>query len=166
MHANAQCEWVWKMYVKFIWVVFIVNLSMALLSILMYSIFGNGQFEVKCLYHPFRFMWVKRQSTIFYFHPFDNKFSSIYTKKKFSLPWNQTSLLGYFGELFLSFIIGGAYLSSNALFLLTFISMCLHHQAFLQIFRDLTLDLDHCNENRTDKKLLFKLIDFHYTVKR
>lgn len=83
----------------------------------------------------------------------------------FSLPWNQTSLLGYFGEITSVMTFTGVYLILNGTFLLLFTSICLHHRAFYKIIKQSIDKLNLSEEHRCDAKFLCDLIRFHITIK-
>lgn len=84
----------------------------------------------------------------------------------FSLPLDQRTPLGYFGEvcLFTSGIL--TCLLANGALLLLFVSVCWHHQAFYEMFRHSVRKLNVPNEYQNDAELLCQLIRFHILVKR
>lgn len=84
----------------------------------------------------------------------------------YRLPWDCSTPMGYFGELVYHVITGEAYLFSNAAILLLFIAMCMHHQAFCKMHDVELLELDSLEKQRSDKKCVYELIEFHVTVKR
>lgn len=51
-----------------------------------------------------------------------------------SLPWDQSTMTGYFGEIFYVIAIIQAYMFMNGSILLLFVSICLVHQAFSKMF--------------------------------
>lgn len=61
--------------------------------------------------------------------------------------------------------LGEIFLIQNSAFLLLFISLCVFHRAFYQMFSHTLKKLDHRNENQDDEKFLCDLIRFHNTVK-
>lgn len=83
----------------------------------------------------------------------------------FRLPWNQTTPIGYFGEIWLSTWFAGCYFFMNGVVFLLFISMCLHHQAFYRMLKHSLNAFDYPNEKRNDKRMLCKLIRFYNTVR-
>lgn len=85
----------------------------------------------------------------------------------FSLPWDQTTAMGYIGELAFSMPIGLGYFSINGGFLLLFISICQHHQAFYKIFEQSVNKLTRSNDenNRCDARVLCNVIRFHIKIK-
>lgn len=85
--------------------------------------------------------------------------------KNNSTPWDQQSLLGYFGDVCFIELFSHMYLFVNGAFLLLFISLCVHHREFYEIVRYLALQLDHADTQRNDKKLLCQLIRFHASAK-
>lgn len=87
----------------------------------------------------------------------------------FSLPWNQTTLYGYYGELVTITTVGNVYAAITFTLSLFFVSICLHHQAFCKMFK---LWVDAWNEDRgnyendsKDEQFLCDLIRFHIEVK-
>lgn len=81
-----------------------------------------------------------------------------------SLPWDQYTGLGYFYEIIFDFISSSDYMLLNGLLCISFISLCLFHSTFYQMFRHSVQRLDR-NENQNSEKLLSDLIHFHTTVK-
>lgn len=77
-----------------------------------------------------------------------------------SLPWDQSSYVGYFGEIFFTILFAYGYLILHGVSLILFISMCLHHRAFSEIFKRLIDAARQCDENS-----LHDLIGFHLTAK-
>lgn len=83
-----------------------------------------------------------------------------------SLPWNQNDLIGYFGEMCFSVMAANFYMSFNGAIEIIFVSMCLHHRAFLNMFQHYLLIFDTSDEHRNDEIHLCNLIRFHIMVKR
>lgn len=83
----------------------------------------------------------------------------------FSLPFDQQTLLGYFGEEALSIFTAEFYLIVNGSILLLFIGICLHHQAFFKIFHHGVSKLNHFHEDQNDEQLLCELVQFHILAK-
>lgn len=85
----------------------------------------------------------------------------------FSLPWDQSTLWGYFGEICLIIPIFLAYMIPNNALLMMFTSMCYYHRGFYQIFQHtvdkLATEVSAKNENC--EKTICKLIRFHISVK-
>lgn len=77
----------------------------------------------------------------------------------FSVPWNQTTLIGYLGEEFTILSGGGAYMVGLGVVLLLFVSICMHHQTFCKIFEHM-IDESNCREkeNRNDERFLCDLM--------
>lgn len=76
------------------------------------------------------------------------------------MPWNQTTLLGYFGESFIVAVDCTSYLFTTGVFLLLFLSLCIHHQAFHKMFKHSIDTLNQCDKNCCDEKYLCGLIRF------
>lgn len=79
----------------------------------------------------------------------------------FSFWWNQKTPIGYLYEICVLNMIAMAYLFCNASFLLLFISMSLHHNAFYHMFGHTISKLGK-GDNRT---VLLELIKFHSSIK-
>lgn len=98
-----------------------------------------------------------------------NKINTILRRKQFlfipSLPWDQTTLLGYFMETIYSNLILQAYYFYNGAVLIPFISICTHHQAFAKVFRHLLQELERSDENGRAGHIR-KIIHFHNAIKR
>lgn len=85
-------------------------------------------------------------------------------KSLFRLPWNQDTLLGYLAEIVSIVVTDEAYLLTSGAVLLLYISMCLNHRAFYDMFQYLLKDPPNRQQNH--RKLLCDVIRFHTTVKR
>lgn len=83
---------------------------------------------------------------------------------KHSLPWDQTTAIGYIGEVCFQIMMGEGYLFSNGALLLLLISMCWHHQAFYKMFRHFVCEIDSKEKNA--KLKLCELVRFHILVRR
>lgn len=93
------------------------------------------------------------------------EFRTSISSKFHSLPWNQQAVIGYALEIFFDIIVAETYLTVNGVFLLLFISMCFHHQAFHRMFRHSLIKFEGSDEQRIDKKQLCNLINFHLETK-
>lgn len=102
---------------------------------------------------------LKIVSQIYFFFQFDE--IDCFSSCNFSLPWNQSTPMGYVGELCFSIWVGFGYFFANGAFLLLFISMCLHHQAFYGMFRHLVEKLKRPKKNRCDAQFLCDLVRFY-----
>lgn len=85
---------------------------------------------------------------------------------KFSLPWDQTTLVGYVKELGFLIATGFGFFSCYAAFLLLFISICQHHQAFYKMIKHSVNKLKRSDQNRCGPKFLRDLMRFHISIKR
>ncbi|XP_055296841.1 odorant receptor 22a-like [Sitodiplosis mosellana] len=135
--ANNKSEWFWKMYIKFVLGGFPVIIAVSSIGSVLVCFLLNGHLDVTQLFRPFRFI----------------------------LPWDQSTLLGYFGEIIFIIISLEFYLVYNGVILLSFVSICLHHQAFNKMLRHSLRKLERPAENRNDREFLCKLIDFHNSIK-
>lgn len=83
-----------------------------------------------------------------------------------SLPWNQTTAIGYFGETCMGAMIGYALTTFSGSLLIFFISMCLHHRAFRQMFDHSLQKFNRSVKKKPEStKFLCNLIRFHSLVK-
>lgn len=83
-----------------------------------------------------------------------------------SLPWNQTTVLGYLGEIGFIMFSAKAFMITNGVLLMFFVSICRHYGAFYQIFKHSIGKLTHSDRNnRCDKAILCDLIRFHISIK-
>lgn len=91
-----------------------------------------------------------------------------------SLPWDQSTLLGYFLEQMFYIVMCIAYFSVIGSLLIPFMSICIHYRAFYQIVRHLidqwntcsTVEKHRSSNFSNDQKFLFDLIRFDVSFKR
>lgn len=83
----------------------------------------------------------------------------------FSAPWDQNTPIGYLFEISFSTSAGECYFIINGAVLLIFISVCLHHQAFYQMFLHSINEFDRLQNKRNGKQHLCELIKFHCNTK-
>lgn len=133
----------------------IVNVANASLISVFYCWFANGSLNVDEFLHPIPIMYVD----------FISQVSLSQTRGIFSLPWNQTTLLGYSGEIASIMIFSVTFFLSNGLFLLLFISLCIYHGTFYEIIARARDEFNRHNKNRCDTKFLGDLIQFHASIK-
>lgn len=84
-----------------------------------------------------------------------------------SLPWNQTSLLGYFAETCFEIIAGMTYYLINGVMMLLYISLCIHDQAFYHMVKH-SIDkwtLTNDKNDGNNEQFLRNLIRFHISAK-
>lgn len=82
-----------------------------------------------------------------------------------SFPWDQSTPLGYFGEVCFSILPGEAYIYINGMLALLFVSLCLLYRAFYERFQYTLNQLKRPDKRRNDRKLLCNLIQFHKSIK-
>lgn len=83
-----------------------------------------------------------------------------------SLPWDQMTHWGYFGEIGFSLGIVVASLVSNNMLLVLFVSICFYHRAFCEIYEHLIEKFNwQSNQDKSEEKLIYNLIRFHVLVK-
>lgn len=81
------------------------------------------------------------------------------------MPWNQQTKIGYFAEICHSIVVTVYYFLCNGVFLLTFIGLCLHHEAFYEIFQHTLRKSDDPDHRRNDTEFIRRLVSFHISVK-
>ncbi|XP_055310916.1 putative odorant receptor 69a [Sitodiplosis mosellana] len=131
--ANNRSEWFWDLFFKFVLGGFIGIFSTLSVASVLLCLMWNGYFDVALVFHPCRYI----------------------------LPWDQSTIPGYFAEIAFSILTAECYIVYNGAILLSFVSICLHHQAFYNIFYYSLRKLGRPNE----KELLCDLVDFHNSIK-
>lgn len=63
-------------------------------------------------------------------------------------------------------MVSGTYLLVNGIVLALFISLCVHHEAFFDIFNHLVSECDYRDVNRRNESFLCNLVRFHVTIKQ
>lgn len=157
VRANNQSERMWRIYFKFMAGI-LINISMTAVISVLYSLFAHGHFDATLAYYPYRYVWVKI-----------NKLQKIAYEVKIpivpSTPWDQQTPIGYFAIILFSNLAAQAYLLTNGITLLLFISICLQHRAFYKVVEHSLRKLDYKDGKRLDKESLCKLIRFHMMIK-
>lgn len=163
MHANDLNELMWTILLKYIMPIAIVfNMILAAVSAII-SNWLHGELVSSDLYHPFNKMWV----TTHYYALFGLSLIyslTTYVHSNSQLPWNQLTFIGYLAEAFYTFMVGEMYLLASS-YIVLFVSMCQHLDAFNQMFRHFVNELNQNPTKRNDKRLLCQLIHFHIEVK-
>lgn len=167
IEANEKSEWLWRFYFKYMTVAGANTSMMFVLSIAVDCWINGNEFNTKNLFHAFKLVLVStslpseeivRQIII-----------SSYISRFYSLPWNQSTPLGYFGEFCFSIGNGLLFLFGNGIFLVLFISMCWYHVAFSKRFQYSVQQLDHLDRFGNcvkPKALLCDIIRFHVLIKK
>lgn len=81
-----------------------------------------------------------------------------------SVPWDLNTRYGYICEVILDISGTETYYIANGSLLLFFISMCLHHRAFLKMFEHFLMNLNK-QDDQYKKGNLSKLIKYHNLIK-
>lgn len=173
IQTNRECERLWKFYFIFAMGGFFTCLPIMSIASTFLCIWRKGEFDSKFVYHANRFMWVSQWwindfSLKLICHILNEKsdFTNWFYCIDSSLPWNQETPLGYFGEICISMVCIEAYLIDNGALLLLFISMCLHHRTFFIMFENTLKKLNHLKQKHHQKQLICNLIRFHISVKQ
>lgn len=83
-----------------------------------------------------------------------------------SLPWDQSTLLGYFAESCFEITTGMTYYIINGVMILLYISICIHYQAFYDMIKHSTDKWTLSNDNyKNNEQFLRNLIRFHISAK-
>lgn len=83
----------------------------------------------------------------------------------YSFPWDQSTFAGYVAEIAFAINVSEAFLITNGTLLLLFMSICLHHQAFYEMFHHSVRKLDQMDKDRIGAELARNLICFHIKAK-
>lgn len=86
--------------------------------------------------------------------------------QNFSLPWNQTTYCGYIGEITFGTILAVSYGFTMHAVLILFISMCIYHVKFLDMFDHLAEKLDNCSRVQCVNAKLCDMIRFRISVQK
>lgn len=82
------------------------------------------------------------------------------------MPWNQSTFLGYIAEQNLMCFFGGTYMVGDGVVLLLFVSICMHHQAFYEMFEFSINEWNQLDANPNDDQFILDQIRFHISVKK
>lgn len=82
-----------------------------------------------------------------------------------SLPWNQKTTLGYFGETGFIVFCGVWHIFAIGVMMLFYISMCIHHYAFYEMVANSFDKWNKRRKNENDVEFVCDQILFHVTVK-
>lgn len=149
--ANTTSEWIWTIYLKYV-AVSVIGMDMTGVLTVLYCYFTHERLNSDHFYRAGKLVYViKIQFTWKDMKKFVDYFS---------LPWNQATNMGYFGEMLLCTFTCTGYLISNGIPLVLFLSLCVHHQAFAKIFKHKSNKSVKC-----DAKMLCGLINFHISAK-
>lgn len=80
------------------------------------------------------------------------------------LPWDQTTPLGYMGEICFVILTGACFMICGS-FILLFISLCLHHRTFYTMIQHFVTEFDDLQEKHSENEILCNLIRFHISAK-
>lgn len=78
------------------------------------------------------------------------------------MPWNQSTPLGYVGELITVSSSATSYYIVVGILLISLISICWHHVAFFEIFERELHEFDRTDNSPNH---LFELIQFHTAIR-
>lgn len=163
IQTNNTCEGMWIIYQKLGEMLLIIMLLLPAASVLSNWLI-DGSLIVEHFYRPIKTMFVfirEKIQDIFWYC----------LLPLFSLPWDQSTIIGYLGEQILINIMCFVYSVINGVHLLLFISICLHHRTFYEIIESWIDKWNNGNGNgnpcdRDARKFLHSLIRFHISSKK
>lgn len=82
------------------------------------------------------------------------------------MPWDCETFFGYAGEIIFHVTFGQGDILFNSMITGLFVSICLHHEAFYEMFEHSLRKLDVIGNRQEARIVLCKLIDFHNTIRR
>lgn len=126
----------------------------------------HGNFDLKYLYTLYKFKWVGKKFWMLIFLLLLNIICFVEIDLLCSLPWDQSTPIGYFYKISFDTLVGVTYLVSNGALLVLFVSICLFHQAFSKMFEHSLRKLGESGGDHNDEELLCQLIQFHISVKK
>lgn len=91
---------------------------------------------------------------------------SIFIKFSNSLPWDQSTPIGYFAEICYDIFVSQSYLILNGAFLILFISLCFHFDTFNEMFQHLMQKFNDSKQMKDNWKVLCIAIDFQCSIRR
>lgn len=156
--TNDTCELMWLILSRILPCLFIgLSASFCLMTFFNLS---HGIYDLDQFYRPYYSKCVSLS-----LFPISSYKTDIFSNSRFSLPWNQSKIVGYVGEL--GFIIASCEvaLSTNCITIILFISMCLHHCAFYKLFKHTIKEWNCCQQNQCSKTMICHLVRFHISVK-
>lgn len=151
--VNNTSERMWKIFFKVIAVIIAMNTVVLPLV----SFFSDPNSEVENFHHPLPFVYRKKFKLKFV------SLISIFSPDNFSLPWDQTTLIGYFEEMVFTAVVAFAFWFTNGVFLIFFTSICIHHRAFYEIFKH---SVEKFNRRYRNTKSIRELIYFYMLIKK
>lgn len=159
--VNERCENIFRNYFKYFLGGYVTNVILLSTSSVVVCLMTYGQFDADIVNYPFRFVcewWINLILVAF------DQVTNSNSMHRYSLPWNQKTFAGYVAEICLSVVLVMFYMFFNGFYFLFFISICLNHQAFYQMFQHYLQDFNQSDGETIDKKLLCKLIRFQTTA--
>lgn len=163
--ANNRSEKIWKTYLKYVIGYFLIGSASLKAAMLGIGWIDSELFNYLNNKGVYRTLMVKLVQTAL---DAKNAFTNLYTPKirLCRLPWNQNTLLGLCGEFGFGLLYGVTYCIVSWSFSLLFISICMHHMAFYEVFRYSIQKLNVPVKNRENAEFLRKIINFHRSIKR
>lgn len=158
VQAHNKSEQLWQFYFKLMLGVLIM-LSITSGASVIHCWIINGRFDENSVFRPLKASYVEKDNlnTNFLKHSYILQF--------FSVPWNQSTLFGFFEDVLFCIIVAEAVFLFNGAFILLFISICWHHQAFDQMLQHSLIKFEHFNKKRDVKELICNFVNFHNAAK-
>ncbi|XP_031624982.1 odorant receptor 63a-like [Contarinia nasturtii] len=136
-HANNKSELFWRIFFKYVMIGYFISLTLEATIPVLSNWSTEESFNAEYLYNAYRLV----------------------------LPWNQTTPLGYFGEMCFVQIFAQCYLIFNGAVIILFISLSWYHQAFYKMFYHSMQQFGDPERGQYDKEILCNLICFHTKIK-
>lgn len=161
METNTRCQRMWRILIKCTIASMCWMFTTSTFSVI-YFLKVHGTFDVNYLLHPFRITWVSNDCVCWSSVDGLHHNLVIFSDR---LPWDQSTPAGYFGEVIFDVFMGHAYLFCNFTFLLLFVSICWHHQAFHKMFEHTSRKLNNHDRNRNNTEFVCSLIRYQISVR-
>lgn len=174
--ANSKCEFIWKLYFSVYTICFCVFLMSCLVSIPICWWKQDNLDDSDHFFHIVNILWVICLSNLLnnilcydilclIIKYFWILFCFIHVYNC-SLPWNQSTYIGYVGEiLYLIPCCWGVVLTNGAI-MVTFISISIFHQTFYEIFECLLSTLNHNDKSTPAEMIIENSIRFRITTEK
>lgn len=83
-----------------------------------------------------------------------------------SLPWDQTTPIGYFGEICFSLLNVEAFWVVGGQILLLFVFICRNNFVFTEMFQSYLKEFEQSESTQEKHEIIRKIIAFHTDIKR
>lgn len=154
-------DWIYDDFRKSIEKAFgIFTISLSMITILQCFIV-HGQFDAEYLLHPHRIRYIHMKDL-----KKKGKFLTLLDFVHTRLPWDQTTPIGYFGEICIALLHGQMILAVDNQVLLIFVFLCKNNFAFTEMFANFIDQFGRIHGMQQKCDSIRKLVDFHNDIKR